>query len=125
MEISISAEVYYEEADELLSRGDIVQACEKYYKAAEEAVKLLVVENDLKEVIKEVKEQGWDSKSLNDAVTELSYKLGDDIIDMWSSAVVLFTAREYLDKDLIEYYKRSIKMLVEKAKQGFNLTVPK
>jgi uncharacterized protein (UPF0335 family) len=117
MSITISAEVYYEEAEELLSKGDLVQACEKYYKAAEEAIKLLVIENNLKEIIKETQENGWDSKTLNDAVTELSYKIGDDIIYMWVSAVTLFTARKYLDKDLIEEYKKDVKTLIEKAKQ--------
>ncbi|GAA5419982.1 hypothetical protein Stok01_01944 [Sulfurisphaera tokodaii] len=32
---------WLKEADELLSRGDLVQASEKYYKAAEEAIKYL------------------------------------------------------------------------------------
>ena len=65
MSITISAEVYYEEAEELLSKGDLVQACEKYYKAAEEAIKLLVIENNLKEIIKEVENKGrWESESL-------------------------------------------------------------
>ena len=123
MSITISAEVYYEEAGELLSKGDLVQACEKYYKAAEEAIKLLVIENNLKEIIKETQENGWDSKTLNDAVTELSYKIGDDIIYMWASAVTLFTARKYLDKDLIEEYKKDVKTLIEKAKQRFNIKV--
>jgi uncharacterized protein (UPF0335 family) len=123
MSITISAEVYYEEAEELLSKGDLVQACEKYYKAAEEAIKLLVIENNLKEIIKETQENGWDSKTLNDAVTELSYKIGDDIIYMWTSAVTLFTARKYLDKDLIEEYKKDVKTLIEKAKQRFNIKV--
>ncbi|AEE93144.1 hypothetical protein DDW13_06425 [Acidianus hospitalis] len=123
MSITISAEVYYEEAEELLSKGDLVQACEKYYKAAEEAIKLLVIENNLKEIIKETQENGWDSKTLNDAVTELSYKIGDDIIYMWASAVTLFTARKYLDKDLIEEYKKDVKTLIEKAKQRFNIKV--
>jgi Archaeal PaREP1/PaREP8 family. len=123
MSITISAEVYYEEAEELLSKGDLVQACEKYYKAAEEAIKLLVIENNLKEIIKETQENGWDSKTLNDAVTGLSYKIGDDIIYMWASAVTLFTARKYLDKDLIEEYKKGVKTLIEKAKQRFNIKV--
>jgi uncharacterized protein (UPF0335 family) len=123
MSITISAEVYYEEAEELLSKGDLVQACEKYYKAAEEAIKLLVIENNLKEIIKETQENGWDSKTLNDAVTELSYKIGDDIIYTWASAVTLFTARKYLDKDLIEEYKKDVKTLIEKAKQRFNIKI--
>ncbi|WP_373469033.1 PaREP1 family protein, partial [Acidianus infernus] len=105
------------------SKGDLVQACEKYYKAAEEAIKLLVIENNLKEIIKEAQENGWDSKTLNDAVTELSYKMGDDIIYMWASAVTLFTARKYLDKDLIEEYKKDVETLIEKAKQRFNIKV--
>lgn len=117
MSITISAEVYYEEAEELLSKGYLVQACEKYYKAAEEAIKLLVIENNLKEIIKETQGNGWDSKTLNDAVTELSYKIGDDIIYVWASAVTLFTARKYLDKDLIEEYKKDVKTLIKKAKQ--------
>ena len=39
--IRLAHDVYFEEADELLSRGDLVQASEKYYKAAEEAIKYL------------------------------------------------------------------------------------
>ncbi|WP_373468887.1 PaREP1 family protein, partial [Acidianus infernus] len=35
---------FLNEADNLLSKGDLVQACEKYYKAAEEAINLLVIE---------------------------------------------------------------------------------
>ncbi|AWR93632.1 PaREP1 family protein [Acidianus brierleyi] len=123
MSINISAEIYYNEAEELLSKGDLVQASEKYYKAAEESVKLLVFENNLKDIIKESEEYGWDSKTLNDAVTELSYKLGDNLIDLWASAVTLFTSRKYLDKDLIENYKKDVKTLVEKAKQSFHLKV--
>ncbi|WP_009992486.1 PaREP1 family protein, partial [Saccharolobus solfataricus] len=42
---------FLNEAEEFLSKGDLVQACEKYYKAAEEAIKLLVIENNLKEII--------------------------------------------------------------------------
>jgi len=125
MSISTSAEIYYEEAEEFLSKGDLVQACEKYYKAAEEAIKLLVIENNLKEIINEAEEHGWDSKTLNDAVTELSYKLGDNIIDMWASAVTLFTARKFMDKDLIENYKKDIKTLIEEAKQRFSIRVLK
>jgi hypothetical protein len=39
--------VYLEEADKLLSKGDIIQASEKYYKAAEEAIKILSHENSV------------------------------------------------------------------------------
>ncbi|PVU68036.1 hypothetical protein DDW01_01250 [Sulfolobus sp. SCGC AB-777_G05] len=32
MLIRTSAEIYLEEADEFLNKGDLVDACEKYYK---------------------------------------------------------------------------------------------
>ncbi|BDC18008.1 PaREP1 family protein [Acidianus sp. HS-5] len=45
---------YLEEADDLLEKGDVVQACEKYYKAAEDLVKYL----------SKLNLQRWDSKDL-------------------------------------------------------------
>jgi Archaeal PaREP1/PaREP8 family. len=45
--IKYSADVYPEGADELLSKGDVVQASEKYRKAAEEAFKILSYENSV------------------------------------------------------------------------------
>ncbi|EWG06771.1 MAG: hypothetical protein ASUL_08134, partial [Candidatus Aramenus sulfurataquae] len=52
--ILTAADVLVEEADELLSKGDIVQASEKYYKAAEESIKLLVKILDIKEIMEKV-----------------------------------------------------------------------
>ncbi|MCG2871783.1 MAG: PaREP1 family protein, partial [Sulfolobales archaeon] len=40
------------EADELLSKGDVLQASEKYYKAAEEAIKILSFRNSLGVIFK-------------------------------------------------------------------------
>jgi hypothetical protein len=89
MSITISAEVYYEEAEELLSKGDLVQACEKYYKAAEEAIKLLVIENNLKEIIKEVENKGrWESESLFKASKLLRNKY-PEIAIQWRNAWTL------------------------------------
>ncbi|MUM64983.1 hypothetical protein D1867_06960 [Acidianus infernus] len=89
MSITISAEVYYEEAEELLSKGDLVQACEKYYKAAEEAIKLLVIENNLKEIIKEVENKGrWESESLFKASRLLRNKY-PEIAIQWKNAWTL------------------------------------
>ncbi|BBD72117.1 hypothetical protein HS1genome_0506 [Sulfodiicoccus acidiphilus] len=39
-----------EEAEALLSRGDVLQASEKYYKAAEEAIKILSFGNSVKAI---------------------------------------------------------------------------
>ena len=89
MSITISAEVYYDEAEELLSKGDLVQACEKYYKAAEEAIKLLVIENNLKEIIKEVENKGrWESESLFKASKLLRNKY-PEIAIQWRNAWTL------------------------------------
>lgn len=35
--------MFLQEADELLNKVDVVQASEKYYKAAEEAIKILAI----------------------------------------------------------------------------------
>jgi len=52
-----------------LSKGDVVQACEKYYKAAEEAVKMLAVKLNMTDLLNKVKEQGeWDATTLDKIV---------------------------------------------------------
>ncbi|AAK42288.1 hypothetical protein SULI_14510 [Saccharolobus solfataricus] len=89
MSISTSAEVYYEEAEEFLSKGDLVQACEKYYKAAEEAIKLLVIENNLKEITNNVKNKGrWKSENLFKA-SKLLRSNNTEIPILWKSAWTL------------------------------------
>ncbi|QKR01080.1 hypothetical protein GWK48_08230 [Metallosphaera tengchongensis] len=57
-----------EEADNLIEKGDVLQAPEKYYKAAEEAIKLLVKTLNLKDVIEKVKaNRRWTSSLLFEA----------------------------------------------------------
>jgi hypothetical protein len=70
--IKSSADVYPEGADELLSKGDVVQASEKYRKAAEEAFKILSYENSVNAVSK-VNEIGhWNSRPYFDTVQEFN-----------------------------------------------------
>ena len=57
MNIEILPEKLLKEADELLKKGNLVQASEKYYKAAEEAIKTLVNSLDIEET-KLLKEKG-------------------------------------------------------------------
>ena len=59
------------EADELLSKGDVLQASEKYYKAAEEAIKILSFRNSLGVIFKVNRIGHWNSKLYFDAVDEL------------------------------------------------------
>ena len=73
------------EADELLEKGDVVQASEEYYKAVEEAIKLLAKRHNLT-VLKRLKQGRWTSELLFAAVKEL----GDDKLkEIWYRAWAL------------------------------------
>jgi len=95
------------DADELLSRGDVVQASEKYYKAVEEGIKLLTRKYELNDILSRVKEKGfWDVKDLDDAVYELSKMLNKkEIIEYWESAILIINASLY-PEDLREEAKK-------------------
>ncbi|BDC18009.1 PaREP1 family protein [Acidianus sp. HS-5] len=100
-----SADVYLEEAGDLLEKGDVVQACEKYYKAAEEAIIILSYGYKI-----EIKNR--DPVSLENAVYLLSKFLGEEIVKYWATAIMFLTAREYMDKELVEEYMKDVKNIV-------------
>ncbi|BCU69715.1 PaREP1 family protein [Stygiolobus caldivivus] len=108
-----AADILLREADELLDKGDVVQASEKYYKAAEEAIKLMVKELNLKEILEKVREEGyWSLGILHDAVLQISQKLGDEkVVELWKSAVVILTAN--LTKDILAVEAEKVRELVE------------
>ncbi|MEM1627333.1 MAG: PaREP1 family protein [Sulfolobaceae archaeon] len=75
---------WIKEADELLEKGDIVQASEKYYKAAEEAVKLMVKELNLTEILEKVKKSGrWSSALLFEGARAISPEMYSIWVDAW------------------------------------------
>ena len=116
--LKTSADVYLEEADGLLDRGDTLQASEKYYKAAEEAIKILsgiLLEDD---IISEVRNKDWNTEIINKAVFKLSSILGKWIIESWGSAIALITVN--LDAQQIKKYRESIVRLVQVADERFN-----
>ena len=116
--LKTSADVYLEEADELLGRGDTLQASEKLYKAAEEAIKILsgiLLEDD---IISEVRNKDWNTEIINKAVFKLSSILGKWIIESWGSAIALITVN--LDAQQIKKYRESIVRLVQVADERFN-----
>ncbi|BDC18573.1 PaREP1 family protein [Acidianus sp. HS-5] len=77
---------YLKEADELLEKGDIVQASEKYYKAAEEAIKTLSKTLNLTQIISEVNKKGrWKSEILFKAARLINEKY-PGTLKMWKSA---------------------------------------
>ncbi|MFP3218619.1 PaREP1 family protein [Acidianus sp.] len=101
-----SADVYLEEAEDYLSKGEVVQACEKYYKAAEEAI--LILANKYK--ISNINEK--DEASLERIVSLLSKILGETIVKYWATAVLLLTAKDYMDQELVKIYKNDVERLV-------------
>jgi hypothetical protein len=83
------AEKYMAEAFKYLDKGDAVQASEKAYKAAEEVVKALSEKFNLPEYQRAVKEGRWYIYTLGNALSTLSTKLGNWVLDGWSSAYFL------------------------------------
>jgi hypothetical protein len=86
--ILTASDVLVEEADELLSKGDIIQASEKYYKAAEESIKLLVKILDIKEIIEKVRRRkSWESGILFKAARLIAKKTNKyEVIRIWRAA---------------------------------------
>ena len=64
-----------------------MQASEKLYKAAEEAVKAIATALGLDEARKALERGGWTLSLLDDAVYAISEKLSvKDLVDWWDSA---------------------------------------
>jgi hypothetical protein len=83
------AERFLVEGSGLIDK-DPVQASEKLYKAAEEAVKAIAAALDLDEAGKALEGGKWTLSLLDDAVYAISEKLGvKELIDWWDSACKL------------------------------------
>jgi hypothetical protein len=116
MNFEILPEKLLKEADELLKKGDLVQASEKYYKAAEEAIKMLVNSLNVEEA-KLLKEKGdLNPKELENAIYNVYRKIQDEkILHYWSSAIAIITVN--LDKEIVSDLSNDIKELVKIAKR--------
>ena len=80
------AERFLAEGGELIGR-DPVQASEKLYKAAEEAVKAIAIALNLPEAIKALEKGRWTLSLLDDVVYAISEKLKvKELMDWWDSA---------------------------------------
>jgi hypothetical protein len=107
------------EADELLEKGDVVQASEKYYKAAKEAIKLLVKTLNLTNILEKVKEEGyWSLSLLHDAVLQISEKLTNEVYEYWKSAIIILTAN--LSRDVLTLEVENVRKLVKLADKVAN-----
>ena len=110
-------ERYLEEGKKYIESEDIVQASEKLYKAAEEAVKKLAqVYAD--GVWKEAEEKGrWTSSLLFKAVVEIAKKLNqEEIRHYWAVAWTLHVEGFHEGRLDINYIKEEIKGIEELVK---------
>ncbi|WP_288104763.1 PaREP1 family protein [Thermofilum sp.] len=80
---------YLEEGRNLIDT-DPVQASEKLYKAAEQAVKALTIHFNLKDILEDVEKSGrWSVGKLEKAVLSISDKVGDWFRSSWDTAWAL------------------------------------
>ena len=79
------AERYLREGESLIGR-DVVQACEKLYKAAEEAIKALAVAENLGEADEARRRGRWTLALLDAAARKLGEKVSERIYDDWDHA---------------------------------------
>jgi hypothetical protein len=80
---------YLEEGKNLIDR-DPVQASEKLYKAAEEAVKALTTYFNLKDILEDVERSNrWSVGKLEKAVLRISEKVGEWFRSSWDAAWAL------------------------------------
>ena len=79
------AERYLREGESLIDR-DVVQACEKLYKASEEAIKALAIAEKLSEVDEARKRGRWTLALLDAAARKLGEKVSERIYDDWDHA---------------------------------------
>lgn len=114
------AEEFMRECDEFLSKGDAVQASEKAYKVAEEIVKALAEKFNTQEYQQFVKEGRWYTYLLSKASSALSSRLGNWIVDGWSSAYLLhawgFHEAKLTVNDVLPFINRVRDMLKEAKK---------
>ena len=80
---------FFNEGKELLKKGEVVQASEKIYKAAEDAVKILAKEYAA-EAYAEAEHNGrWSASLLREAVRRIENRLGEDVGRGWAEAWIL------------------------------------
>jgi hypothetical protein len=121
------AEAHLELALRFLAEGkaladrDPVQASEKLYKAAEEAVKALAIRLNLSEVLRRVEERGrWTVADLEKAVLRSSERLGGWVRQSWDAAWVLYVwgfHEARLDAEDVKARAPDVERLVEGARR--------
>ncbi len=76
----------FRKAIEYLKKGDSVQAAEKLYKVAEDAIKILSEINKIPEYEKAKQEGTWWTKLLDKAAKRLRDIYGEELLNAWTTA---------------------------------------
>jgi len=97
-----------------------VQASEKLYKAAEEAVKALAAALDLEQAKTAAREGGWRAKLLNRAAEAAAEKLGLEELALWWKAAYYLHAEGFhearLDSENVKRNLRYVEAIVRAGK---------
>ena len=127
IERSKKAKLHAELAKYFLSEGkrlidkDPVQASEKIYKAAEEAIKALTMSLGMENVLSKVEERGrWTTSDLERAVEALSDKLGKWLYDAWDHAWVLHVWGSHeakLDSEAVRRRVKDVEMIIKEMEK--------
>jgi len=111
---------YLEEGRALVER-DPVQASEKLYKAAEEAVRALALHYDLGGALEKAERSGrWTFEELERAVRAIAGRVGEWFIAAWDAAsylLVLGAQEAKLDGESVEARLPSIEKMVVEARR--------
>uniref|UniRef100_A0A7J3X5H4 Uncharacterized protein n=1 Tax=Thermofilum pendens TaxID=2269 RepID=A0A7J3X5H4_THEPE len=111
---------YLGEGRALIDR-DPVQASEKLYKAAEEAVKALALHFGLSDILEKVEKRGrWTVTELEKAVEAIAEKVGGWFLDLWDAANYLHVwgfHEAKLDAKAIKLRAPSVERIVEEAER--------
>jgi len=111
---------YLEEGRALVGR-DPVQASERLYRAAEEAVKALALHYGLSGILEKVEKRGrWTAAELDEAVSRIAAKLGRWFSAAWDEAWALHVWGFYeakLDSESVGEREPDIERIVVEAKK--------
>ncbi len=114
------AERFLREALSLLEKNDTVQASEKLYKAAEEAIKAMAEALGLPEAEEARKRNKWSLRLLDFAANRLSMEVDERIYDDWDHAYFLHTEGFHeacLGENQVRARAKYVKELLEIAKK--------
>ncbi|MFP3165561.1 MAG: PaREP1 family protein, partial [Acidianus sp.] len=114
------AKRFLSEAEDYLSKGDIIQSSEKAYKVAEEVIKALAEKFNLPEYQQALREGKWYTYSLANAAGKLALSLGKWVKEGWDSAYVLHVWGFHegkLDLENVRLRIQDVKNLLENAQK--------